>query len=91
MLSEPILMGIIALIGGAGGLFALIKSWWDYRANRAARIEDADERLVARLERRLDESDKRIACLEQQGRDDAAYILQLSTTLAKHGIEVPKK
>ena len=91
LLTEPILMGIIALIGGAGGLFALIKSWMDYRENRAARIEDADERLVARLERKLSEAEARIAHLEAQHEQDAGYILELATALAKAGIDVPKR
>ena len=91
LLTEPILMGIIALIGGAGGLFALIKSWMDYRENRAARIEDADERLVARLERKLSEAEARIAHLEAQHEQDAGYILELATALAKAGIDVPSK
>ena len=91
MLSEPILMGIFALIGGAGGLFALMRAWMDYRANRAERIEDADERLVARLERKLTEAEARITHLEAQHEQDLNYILDLATALAKAGIDVPSK
>lgn len=90
-MSEAVIIGIISLIGGAGGVVALIKSVLDYRANRAARIEDADERLVARLERRLDEQEKRIEELEALRDADAQYIIMLTTMLAQAGIAVPKR
>ena len=91
ILTEPILLGIIGLLGGAGGLFTLVKAWWDYRANKAARIEDADERFVARLERKLADADTRIAFLEIQHEGDVAYIIFLVEALGKAGIDVPKK
>lgn len=91
ILTEPILLGIIGLLGGAGGLFTLVKAWWDYRVNKAARIEDADERFVARLERKLADADTRIAFLEIQHEGDVAYIILLVEALGKAGIDVPKK
>ena len=59
----------------------MIKALFDYRANKAARIEDADERLVGRLESRLDKAEQLIAALEPQVCDDAAYILALSSRI----------
>ena len=91
ILTEPILLGIIGLLGGAGGLFTMVKSWWDYRANKAARIEDADERFVARLERKLADADTRIVLLEIQHEGDVAYIILLVEALGKAGIDVPKR
>ena len=91
LLTEPVIIAIIGLLGGAGGLVTLVKAFLDARENKAARIEDADERLVSRLERKLSEAEGRIAHLETQHEQDVGYILALATALAKAGIDVPKK
>ena len=91
MITEPVILAIIGLLGGAGGLVALVKAFLDARENKAARIEDADERFAARLERKLADADTRIAYLEAQHEADVAYIISLVEALAKAGIDVPKK
>ena len=91
LLTEPIILAIIGLLGGAGGLVTLIKAFLDARENKAARLEDADERFNARLERKLTDAEARIAHLEAQHEQDIAYILALVTALAKAGIDVPTR
>lgn len=91
LLTEPIILAIIGLLGGAGGLVTLIKAFLDARENKAARLEDADERFNARLERKLSDAETRIAHLEAQHEQDVAYILALVTALAKAGIDVPTR
>ena len=91
LLTEPIILAIIGLLGGAGGLVTLIKAFLDARENKAARLEDADERLVARLELKLTEAEARITHLEAQHEQDVTYILALATALAKAGIDVPTR
>ena len=90
-MSDPVILAIIGLAGGAGGLFTLIKSWLDYRANKSARVEDADERLVSRLEARLDKAEQRIAVLEDQIHKDDDYIMSLSSTIIKAGLDLPDR
>ena len=91
LLTEPIILAIIGLLGGAGGLVTLIKAFLDARENKAARLEDADERFNARLERKLSDAEARIAHLEAQHEQDVGYILELATALAKAGIDVPTR
>ena len=91
MITEPIILAIIGFVGGAGGLVTLIKAFLDARENKAARIEDADERFNARLERKLSDAEARITFLEAQHEQDVNYILELATALAKAGIDVPSK
>lgn len=91
MITEPVILAIIGLLGGAGGLVTLVKAFLDARENKAARLEDADERLAARLERKLSDAEARIAYLEAQHEQDVNYILSLATALAKAGIDVPSR
>ena len=90
-MSEAVILAITAAVSGTSGLFTLVKAIMDARANRAARIEDADERFNARLERKLTDAEARIAHLEAQHEQDVAYILALATALAKAGIDVPTR
>lgn len=91
MITEPVVLAIIGFVGGAGGLVTLVKAFLDARENKAARLEDADERLAARLERKLTDAEVRIAHLEAQHERDVSYILSLATALAKAGIDVPSR
>lgn len=91
MITEPVILAIIGFLGGAGGLVALVKAFLDAREHKAARIEDADERVAARLERKLSDAEVRIAYLETQHERDVNYILELATALAKAGIDVPDR
>ena len=91
MLTQPVFLAILATLGGAGGLFAFIRAVLDYRADAAARIEDADERFVARLERRLTDAEGRIVSLETQHELDVRYVQVRMVALASAGIEVPKR
>lgn len=90
-MTEPTTLAIIGLLGGAGGLATMLKAFLDFREHRMAIVEDADERMVARMERKLAEADARIATLELQHDQDYAYITALSVALAKAGIEVPTR
>lgn len=91
MLTESVILSLIAALGGAGGLFVLVQSILDYRAKAVARVDDADERLVARLERRLTDAEGRITSLETQHELDVQYIQVLMVTLASAGVEVPER
>jgi len=82
--NETVLLAIIGVLGGAGGLFTLAKAVLDHRANYHETELEADERLVARLERRLDEAERRLDAAE-------AYIHKLMISLARAGVEIPPR
>lgn len=88
---EAILIALIAMVGGGGGLVALYKAISDAKANKANREDEADNRLVARLEHRLNDYEDRISELEKQHNNDVAYILQLSIALSKAGFDIPAR
>lgn len=90
-MTEQTTLALIGMFGGAGGLVTMAKAFLDFREHRLARVDDADERLVSRLERKLAEADARIATLELQHEQDSAYITALSIAMAKAGIEVPSR
>lgn len=81
---EAVLIALIAFAGGGGGAVALYKAWSDHRNKTSSREEDAEERLVTRLEARL-------AKLEAQHEQDNAYILTITYALARAGIDVPQR
>lgn len=81
---EPVLLALIAAAGGAGGLVTLAKVIVDARENRHSREIDADERLAARLERRLDAAEARLDKSER-------YIGTLTRAMIRAGIEIPPR
>ena len=90
-MSEAVLIALVAALGGAGGIATMLKAWADHRNNLHAREDDADERLVTRLERRLDGAEKEIRTLHLQREADALYIAQLAWALANAGIPIPPR
>ena len=56
-----------------------------------AREGDAEDRLITRLETRLNDSEKRINDLEKKRALDSAYILELTSALMRAGINVPPR
>lgn len=91
MVSESVLVAILGVLGGAGGVFTILRAWFDYRANHAARLDDVDERLTARLERLLGAAEQRERELERQHEEDSQHISQLTIALVRAGIDVPTR
>lgn len=90
-MSDSVIIAIIGTLGGAGGIFTLIKAILDHRANKSAKEQDAEERLVTRLETRLNAQEARIKELEHLREEDGRHIYFLALALARAGIDVPDR
>lgn len=88
---ETIVIALIALLGGGGGAVAFYKAWSDHKNQTSSREEDAEDRLVSRLEARLTSYETRITKLETQHDEDNQYILKLTNAMARAGIDVPPR
>lgn len=69
---------------GAGGLVSLIKAIIDYRAGHAQREDDADERLVTRLEKSVEKLTDQLDAANE-------YISELTDALIDAGLKVPRR
>lgn len=78
------IVAILAAIGGVGGLVQLFNAFRSWRDGVRQREDEADERLVNRLERDIE-------VLKIQTRADARYIRRLVMALGKAGIEIPDR
>lgn len=78
------LVAILAAAGGVGTMVQMVKAVQSYRLGIRQREEEADERLVKRLENRID-------ALEIERRQDAEYIRRLIMALGRAGIEIPER
>lgn len=83
-LATQFILGVLAAIGGAGGIVQLIKAIRSWRDGIRQREVEADERLVNRLE-------QRIAALETRADLDNEYIRRLIEALGRAGIEIPSR
>jgi hypothetical protein len=90
-MSEPVLLAIIAALGSGGVLATLAKVVADARAGKHSRESDAEERLVSRLERRLDDYEAERQLLRDRVDRGEAYIVRLHTALVQAGIEIPPR
>lgn len=77
-------VAILAAIGGIGGIVQLINAVKSYRDGVRQREDEAEERLVKRLEGRID-------VLEIERKQDAEYIRRLIQALGTAGIEIPAR
>lgn len=76
------IVAVLAAIGGIGGVVQVINAYRAYRDGVRQREDEAEERLVRRLE-------KDIEILKLQARADARYIRRLVMALGQAGIEIP--
>lgn len=74
---------LVAAFGGMGTVIQLIKAWQAWRDGVKQREDEAEERLVRRLE-------KDIEILKIQERANAAYIRRLVMALGRAGVEIPE-
>lgn len=90
-MSEPVILAIIALLGAGGGITTIVKAILDHRANVSAREQDADNRLVTRLEARLTDTENRLSRVEADLEDERAFNALLIGALARAGITIPPR
>lgn len=86
-----ILIGIIVALGGGSGIVTVWKAVTDHKNKVASREEEAEERLVKRLEAKAIEADIKMTGMQKQLDDANAYILLLSIALSRSGIEIPHR
>jgi hypothetical protein len=77
-----VVVALVAAFGGTGALIQVVNALRAYRDGVRQREEEADERLVRRLE-------KDIEILKIQERANAAYIRRLVMALGRAGVEIP--
>jgi hypothetical protein len=89
---------LVAAFGGAGTLLQLLRMYQSWRDGVRQRQDEADERLVSRLEKIIEYKDKviedrdlRIAVLERGRSSDGEYILVLVTALAQADQPIPMR
>ena len=90
-MDQPIVLGVIAALGGGGWIVTLVKAWLDHRDNTSAREQDADERLTDRLEHRLDRAETRLSSVEHALEDERTFSSILVAALARAGIPIPDR
>lgn len=76
----PLLIAVL----GSGGLVALYRAVKDARSGKAQKEAEADARLVARLEKRIED-------LEERARKDEKWQHRLVQALSRAGVEVPDR
>jgi hypothetical protein len=90
-----ILIGILAALGGAsaigGAIAKIISTVRGYREGIRQREDEADERLVKRLEKTIIAQDEVIHALRIRLDAQGEYILELVTTLARAGVPIPMR
>lgn len=77
-------VAILAAVGGVGGIVQVIKAIRAWRDGVRQREDQADERLVKRLERRIES-------LEVRADLDQEYIRRLVSALGQAGIAIPSR
>lgn len=89
------IIAVLAALGGAsaigGAIVKIISTWRSWREGVRQREDEADERLVKRLEKTIDRQDDKIRELRAQKDAQAEYILELVTTLARAGVPIPMR
>lgn len=94
-MNGEIFIGILAALGGAsaigGAIAKIISTVRGYREGIRQREDEADERLVKRLERTIGEQGDEIKVLRGQIHTQGEYILELVTTLARAGVPIPMR
>jgi hypothetical protein len=83
-MSTEAVVAILAALGGGGFLLQAFAAWRSWREGIRQREEAADERLVARLERRIE-------ILEMERAHDSEYIRALIEALGQAGIKIPPR
>jgi len=84
-------IGLLAAVGGVGGLIQLLRAIRSWREGVQQREAAPTERLVAHLEGQIADLKARIAALEQARNEDGSYIGQLAFALASQGLPVPPR
>lgn len=79
-----IAVALLAAVGGTGGVLQLIRTARAWRDGVRQREDAAEERLVRRLEKRVD-------LLEARAAEDAAYQAALMTAIAQAGGAIPPR
>lgn len=89
------IIAVLAALGGAsaigGAIVKIISTWHSWREGVRQREDEADERLVKRLEKTIDERAAEIKTLRGDLHTQAEYILELVTTLARAGVPIPMR
>jgi cytochrome c biogenesis protein ResB len=88
-------VAILAALGGAsaigGAVAKIINTWRSWREGVQQREDEADERLVKRLEATIIEQGKEIKTLRSQLNDQGEYILELVMAMARAGLSIPMR
>ena len=90
-MDQPLVLGIIAALGGGSWIVTLVRAWLDHRDKTSAREQDAEERLTNRLERRLDDAERRSTQAERDLEDERTFTSVLVAALARAGIPIPDR
>lgn len=94
-MNGEIFIGILAALGGAsaigGAIVKIISTWRSWREGVRQREDEADERLVKRLEKTILSQDETIHVLRARLDSQGEYILELVTTLARAGVPIPMR
>jgi hypothetical protein len=84
MTAVQAIVAVLAAIGGVGGVVQLVNAFRAWRDGVKQREEEAEERLVKRLEARIDR-------LELERAQDNEYIRRLVMALGTAGIPIPSR
>lgn len=89
------IIAVLAALGGAsaigGAIVKIISTVRGYREGIRQREDEADERLVKRLEKTILAQDATIQGLRDRLDAQGEYILELVTTLARAGVPIPMR
>lgn len=83
-MSTEAVVAILAALGGGGFLLQAFAAWRSWREGNRQREEAADERLVVRLERRIE-------ILEMERALDSEYIRMLVQAVGELGGKIPPR
>lgn len=81
---ESIIIAVIVALTGSGGVFAFYKARLDHLSGKANREEDADERIMNRLEGQLKK-------LQEDFEAERRYTNKLLNSLSQAGIAIPER
>lgn len=88
---EQIATILIALFGGSGGIVVIVRAYLDHKRKILQMDDDAEIRLLRRIEKSLEDAQKKSEYFELQLEKEKEYNAHLVTLLAQNGILPPRK